>query len=363
MAGFLKGKVIHMGTFGEHTSLIPLEPTHSWPPDLPREAHAIRQILVCLDASPFSEACLPHAVAIAKSLGSAITLLHVMEPPAREHVGFRSTDVLDWEITRQEACAFLARLERMASEALGRRVATRLEQGHPADRIASVARELDADLTILGSQGARDLSAWNLGSTVMQALELTRGSVLLARRQPPTTVSGSLRHILVPLDGSLRSESVLPTVARIARAHESEVLLAFAVPEPVPTAVLRTSEDLSVARELATRLEASGARYLDTLREQLVREGIPTRTRIVRCTDERHCINELSQRERSDLIVLSAHGSTCNPALTFGSFTSHLLTHSVVPLLVLQDLRHSELLARDDVTRAPPLRPRCPERS
>jgi nucleotide-binding universal stress UspA family protein len=359
----LKGNETAMGTIADRTSLVPLEPTHSWPPDLPREAHAIRHILVCLDDSPHSEACLPHALAISKSLGSAITLLHVMEPPSRERAGLQSADVLDWEIGRQEASAFLARLERLASAASGRRVATRLEQGHPADRIAAVARELDADLTILGSQGEHDLSAWSLGSTVMQVLELTRGSVLLARRQPPTTAGGAPRRIFVPLDGSLRSESVLPTVARIARAHDGEVLLVFGVTEPVPTAVLRTPDDLAVARDLATRLEASGARYLDSLRDRLVREGVATRTRVLRCTDERHSINELSQREGSDLIVLSAHGSTCNPALTFGSFSAHLLTHSVVPLLVLQDLRDSELRGRDELMRAPALRPRYPERS
>ncbi len=358
----MKGDVVDMGMIADRSSLTPFEATRSWPPDLPREAHAIRRILVCLDDSPVSEGCLPHAVAISKSLGSSITLLHVMQP-IRERAGLQSTDVLDWEISRQEASALLERLERRVSEASGRPVDTRLEQGHPAERITAVARELHADLTILGSQGERDLAAWNLGSTVMQVLELTRGSVLLARRGAPTASEVSPKRILVPLDGSLRSESVLPTVARIASAHGAEVLLVFAVSEPVPTAVLRAPEDLAVARDLSTRLEASGRRYLDGLREQLGREGISVRTRVVRSADERHAILEISRREGSDLIVLSAHGSTCNPALTFGSFTGHLLTHSAVPLLVLQDLRESELRAHQDARRAPPLRACFPEGS
>ena len=87
------------------------------------------------------------------------------------------------------------------------------------------------------------------------------------------------------------------------------------------------------------------------------------RTRVLRSADERHSILELSRRERSDFIVISAHGSTCNPALTFGSFTAHLLTHSLVPLLVLQDLRGSELRAQEDGRRAPPLRGCFPEES
>ncbi len=351
-----------METLGDHTGLIPQEASPSWPPERTREAQAIRRILVCLDDSTFSAAILPHAIAISKSLGSSITLLHVMQPP-RERARQQSTDVLEWEISRQEAFAYLKRLEEQASQASGRPVDSRLEQGLPAERITAVARELDADLTVLGSQGERDISAWNLGSTVMQVLELTRGSVLLARRRPTGTQDASPQRILVPLDGSVRSESVLPTVARIASTHDAEVLLVFAAPEAVPTAVLRAPEDLEVARDLTARLEVSARRYLAGLRDQLVREGIAARTRIVRAANERHAILELSRHERSDLIVLSAHGSCCDPALTFGSFTAHLLTHSTVPLLVLQDLRQSEQLARGERRSAPPPRARYPEGS
>lgn len=351
-----------MGTLADHTSSLPAAPSRSWPPELRRDAHAIRRILVCLDDSPRSEGCVPQAVSIARSLGGTITLLHVMQPPLGS-AGDRSMDVLDWELARQEASAYLERIERRASEASGRPVAVRLEQGHPADRIAAVALELEADLTVLGAEGERDVGAWSLGSTVMRVLARTRGSILVARRGPAVERDAPPRRVLVPLDGSLRSESVLPTVARIAAAHEAEVLLAFAVVEPKPSAVLRTPADLAVARDLASRLEASGKGYLEGLRDQLVREGVRARTRVVRAADERHSIIEVGRRERSDLIVLCAHGATCNPTLSFGSFTAHLLMHSSVPLLVLQDLRDSELPARDGSRRAPKLRATFPEGS
>ena len=89
-------------------------------------AHAIRRILVCVDHSAFSEACLRHAVAISKSVGGALTLLHVMQPP-HERSGLQTTDVLDWEVSRQQASAYLERLERQATQASGRQVETRLE--------------------------------------------------------------------------------------------------------------------------------------------------------------------------------------------------------------------------------------------
>ena len=349
-----------MDTAIENSKLRPVEAPPREARSVSSAAHAIRRILVCVDHSAFSDACLRHAVAISKSVGGVLTLLHVMQPP-HERSGLQTTDVLDWEVSRQQASVYLERLERDATQALGRQVETRLEQGHPAERITAVASELNADLTVLGSQGERGEAAWNLGSTVMQVLAVARGSVLVARSSNAASGDVSPKRILVPLDGSLRAESVLPTAVRIAREHAAELLLVFVVPEPVPTAVLRAPEDLEVARELATRLEVSGKRYLEGLRERLVREGASVRTIVVRNGAERQSILELSQKERSDLIVLSAHGSTCDPTLIFGSVTGHLLTHSVVPLLVLQDLRDSEQsIGPEDDHRAPPLRASYP---
>jgi nucleotide-binding universal stress UspA family protein len=342
-----------MGNLVEISNLRQAEDLPSQPRGLPHDVHAIRRILACVDLSRFSEMCLQHAVAVSRSLGGAITLLHVMDPP-RERSGLQTTDVLDWEISRQEARAYLEGLQRQGTEASGCKVEIRLEQGHPAERITAVARELDADLTVLGSQGDRD-AIWNLGSTAQQVLAVARGSVLVAHAGS-SEGAVSPKRILVPLDGSLRAESVLPTAVRLASANEAELLLVYVVREPVPTAVLRAPEDLDVARELDNRLEGSGKQYLEGLRVQLQREGASVRTAVLRSADERQSLLELARTERSDLIVLSAHGSTCNPAMTSGSVTAHLLTHSVVPLLVLQDLRDSGPRGPEGDRRAPPPR-------
>jgi nucleotide-binding universal stress UspA family protein len=132
-----------------------------------------RHILVCLDRSRPSEVCVPHAVALARTLGSAVTLVHVMQS-RREHAGPQAADALGWEISRKEAQGYVERLEREVSAALGRPVAARLEQGRPAERIVDLAHELGADLTVLGSRGEGGGSALTLGSTVQQVLALAR---------------------------------------------------------------------------------------------------------------------------------------------------------------------------------------------
>jgi nucleotide-binding universal stress UspA family protein len=358
LASFLKEER-HMASSFDTSRAPEEEAIHSPMRALPAQGHGIRRVLVCLDRSPFSEVCLPYAVCIGKTFGSTLTLLHVLET-RHERSGPHSTDAVGWEISRREASEYLERLERQATDLSGQRVDVRLEQGHPAERITALAHELGADLTVLGSHGEGGIAAWNLGSTVQQVLEVARGSVLVARSSfYPAPSEVCPKRILVPLDGSPRTESVLPTATRIANAHGGQLVLVHVVEEPQPTGVLRAEEDLELARELATRLESRAQRYLEHIRDRLAREGTPVRALVVRHVDGRQALLELAQSEQVDLVVLSAHGATCNAERPFGSVTAHLLAHSVVPLLVLQDLTEPDLQRAGDVVDeevAPPLR-------
>lgn len=307
------------------------------------------RILACVDRSPHGDVSLPFAISLARALRSELVLVHVM-PPRHDHAGLH-TDALGWEVSRQEARADLERWQREATEALGAGVEIRLEQGHPAERIVTLARELRADLTVIGSHGQAGETPWNLGTTAHQVVTVTGGSVFIAR----AGAGANVRRILVPLDGAQRTESVLPTAARIADACGAELVLVHVVHEPIPTGVLRDALDLEVARRLASHLEVSATAYLERLRAGLVRDGATIRTRVVRHPSDGQGLLAIARDEAADLIVVTAHGAACDPARPFGSVTEQLLTHSEVPLLVLQDLPGRERRATGPGL-APPLR-------
>jgi len=298
--------------------------------------HGLRHILICLDHSAYAETCLAYAASLSKSFGSALTLLHVLPPPTG--LGPQATDMLAWEISRAEASAYLDRFQSAAARASdGGHVEARLEQGRPAERIVAMARELEVDLVVLGSRDEAGASEWTLGRTAQQVLAAVPSSVFVVRA-PPSANLPSMKRILVPLDGSLRTESVLPIAARLGKTHRAELVLVHVVHEPVPTAVLCAPEDLELARELEQHLETHADRYLGGLRDALSHEGSTIHTRVARDADQAQRLLRFSDEEGIDLIVLSAHGSTCNAGRPFGSIAAHLLTHSTVPLLVLQDL-------------------------
>jgi nucleotide-binding universal stress UspA family protein len=316
----------------------------SSPPPPEGQLHA-RRILVCLDRSKSSEVCVPYAVALAKTFGSALTLVHVMQTHEAQ-AGKETLDALSWELSRQEAQGYLEHFQKDVSRASGQPVDLILGQGHPAERIVDLARETGADLTVLGSHGEAGITPWNLGSTAQQVLAITRTSMLVVHSSSKAPTEMTLKHILVPLDGSLRTESVLPVVARMANAQGAEIVLAHVVLEPLQTALL-TGGDMVLAQQLAGRRESAARRYLERLRKQLAHGGASVRAIVARHANEHEGLLEVSQSTGADLIVLSAHGSACASARPFGTVTTYLLTHSMVPLLVLQDL------PEQDVHRAP----------
>ncbi len=73
------------------------------------DLRALREILVCVDRSPYSEICVKQAVTIARCLGGSITVVYVMSG-ARNHAG-QATDAVQWEIARQETDAYLGELQ------------------------------------------------------------------------------------------------------------------------------------------------------------------------------------------------------------------------------------------------------------
>lgn len=327
-----------------------------------KTGHGIQHIMVCLDGTASADTRIAYAVSLATIFGSEITLMHVI-PHHDDGNSPHKTDALGWEIARQEASARLERLEQEATLNSGRKIDIRLEQGRPAERIVALSRELGADLVVLGSPSHCDDLSWETGRTAQKVLAAARSSVLIVRGKEAFPTFVPPRRILVPLDGSHRTESVLPTAEKVAGAHGAQLVLVHVVEEPSRNAILTVPEDLELARDLATRLEAQASQYLEALRHRVSYHETLVDTQVGRQADTRQFLVELSARENIDLVILSAHGCNCTNARPFGSVTAHLLAHSRVPLLILQDIQDSGLQSdgESDHGHAEPLRGTHPQ--
>jgi nucleotide-binding universal stress UspA family protein len=156
------------------------------------------------------------------------------------------------------------------------------------------------------------------------------------------TETARYTRVLVPLDGSVWSETVLSLATRLARTHGAELVLAHAVPRPELTRAgpaPPSALDLELERRLVERNEGIGREYLEHLRARLASAGINARTVLEHDGGVRADLLRAVARERPDIIALSTCGSSGHAERAAGTVAMHLLTHVTSPLLLVRPTR------------------------
>jgi nucleotide-binding universal stress UspA family protein len=200
----------------------------------------------------------------------------------------------------------------------------------------------------------REARYGHIGGTAQKVLDRAACPVLAVPVLEGAPVEEPPRRILLPLDGSVRSLHVLPTVQHLARALEAHVVIATLIDSPVRTELLSRDEDFGLASELSQRLALRAEAYVTRIRSRLEANGIAASTRVQKVNDARSGLVDLARTEGISLTIMSAHGSGCNPRKRFGTVPSHFMAHSHSPLLMLQDLPQlPERLSRRPTSRMP----------
>lgn len=308
------------------------------------EQTAFRRIAVCLDGSELGERVLPHALAVGRAFNVPLTLLRVVEGGT---AGDAPADPLGWNLQRKEASDYLDSLASGCAEHPA--LEAQVIEGNAAEQICLWTQLHDADLTALCSHGTGGASPWRLASNARKLAERAPGSLLLVpAAAPPAKDVAHYRRILVPLDGSLRAESVIPLAVRLAEPPSGEILLAHAIPVPELTEVGPFDvEDLELRDRLVRRNERVANEYLDRLRAQLTAGGRALRAIVVKGGgDVRGRLVRLIEDMHVDLVVMSAHGHSGRTHLPYGSVTAHLMAHSSAPLLIVRSRFSSARRAR-----------------
>lgn len=134
------------------------------------------RILIAMDES---DDALRAAQAVAHAIhpeNSQIVLLHVLEPPA----AFEPDQSL-WK-REEQAKIFLKNASAHLQRAHFKSIETQLVEGEPKDKIVEVARQRNADLIVLGSQGRTGLAGILLGSVAESVAHHADCSILIVRQ-------------------------------------------------------------------------------------------------------------------------------------------------------------------------------------
>ncbi len=145
----------------------------------------MRTILAAVDGSPESDRAARMASDIAARFGAQLTLVNVV-PPAILPNSPDPGVILPWDLVavqaaEQSVAEKTLEETRRRIEAPGLAVVCRVERGQPAETIAKLAADLEADLVVVGNRGRGRVARVLLGSVSDRLAHICEKPVLVAR--------------------------------------------------------------------------------------------------------------------------------------------------------------------------------------
>jgi nucleotide-binding universal stress UspA family protein len=302
----------------------------------------VRQILCPVDFSEFSRHGFEHALAIARSHGAAVTVLHVISAPSiaagavpfgPEGPGPFALHDLDRERITEEMGLFLSR-----EPSTGVQVTSTVVEGTSVFReIQACAERVSADLIVMGTHGRSGLDRLVLGSVTEKVLRRAHVPVLTVPTRAPDVARGgsvAFRRILCAVDfsdvslASLRYASSLPQDpgAELTVLHVVELLPV--VYEPSMAAPFDYERDRPL-------LEEAARRHLHDFVPESVRARVGVHELVGSGKPYVEILNVAAARH-VDLIVLGVHGRNALDRLLFGSTASHVVRLATCPVLTVR---------------------------
>ena len=261
------------------------------------------KILVPLDGSESVEEVLLYLTAITPRETTAITLLNVIA--GKDSVASGNAHASEIHGALEQAGWSVSRETRM---------------GDPVEEIVKFTILSTATLLVMSTHGRSGLERVRDGSVTEQVLKQSPCPVFIlhsTRAEPVDRRKEKLfRRILVPLDGTRISASILECVERFAHMHDSEVIMfhdEMDHPEYDRVAIKEALQDQSVQlanRNLKVSLDMTT--YKRPIREILGK------------------IDEMN----IDLVSMATHGESGERRALDESVTAEVIRHSNCPLLV-----------------------------
>lgn len=298
----------------------------------------IQKILVAVDFSETSAAALRQAVALAKSLGAAVTVVHVLTN-LREALE-KMPAAARWKLVAGDIDEFERELRQDSDRQLDEMIApfadvklereTLVGKAH-AELVRAVLRDRH-DLVIAGTQGLSMVKKLFVGSTAQKLVQCCPAPVWIV----PPGGDRPLSKILAPVDYSDASAKALGYAGLLAERHQAALHVLHVLDDKdlleLPQVAEQPDKQLSAYRRelkksssehlhefVAARLPAS------VTPEYLLAHGAPWQM-----------IDSNAKRLDADLIVLGSVGRGGLAGLFLGNTAERVLAAARRPLLIVK---------------------------
>jgi nucleotide-binding universal stress UspA family protein len=289
----------------------------------------LKKILVPLDGSKLGELALNYATELAMSMNSEVYLVCVCDRVDEKY--------------RNMCSAYLDKVSEGLRASLQEaiilpKVQTIVVEGQPDAKILDYAIENNINLIVMVSHGHSGIMPWATGSTASKIIQKSVIPILLIRASDTVDIkpaSGLFGKILVPLDGSTISESVLPYVKEIAAQNKSEIVLLRVLEQGQHVRTIGGLDYFAYTDQQVEEMRQEIVAYLNEINQKLATEGFTVKI-LAKTGDVAKVIIETIIQEDVSIVAMSSHGKSAAIKWVLGSVSNKILQAGKKPLLLVR---------------------------
>lgn len=266
-----------------------------------------------------AEVALPYAEELAGKLASNIVLLTVLESEEPEqynnHAAY-SRKIIN--ITRRQVQKYLADSDKTSAKI---DIGTATRSGNPAEGILNYVNKGMYCLVVMATHGRSGIGRWAVGSVADKIVRATsRQPLLLIRAKgnyADVRAKRLLRKVLIPLDGSAMSESVVPFIAAIAAHLDMQMTFLMTVPN---------SNGKAHSAEV----------YVSGWCDAMAKDGITCDYEVLIGNPAEEIIG-IADEKAYDLVAMTTRGQSAVNIWALGSVTQKVLLGGTTPLMLVRN--------------------------
>ncbi|MBM3642705.1 MAG: universal stress protein [Alphaproteobacteria bacterium] len=288
----------------------------------------MKRILVATDFSTRSDRAIRRATLLARTHGSSMTVVHVIDDDQPKRI---------LKAERDAASVLLSEQARSLREIDGVDCDYSVVLGNAFEGIAKAAEETNCDLLVIGPHRRQALKDVFVGTTAERTIRASSRPILMANGVP----AASYRHVLVAVDFSDCSADAVQAVRALCLDRNIAVSVAHVFDTPASGMMVRASSTEDQIKDyIADEQERASAEltsFLGALKftpmQQVLRpaEGSAAST-----------IATIARAVSSDLIVVGTHGRTGITKALLGSVAEEMLRVSDRDVLAVPPRRHGD---------------------
>lgn len=284
-----------------------------------------QNILVPLDGSKVAEEVLPYVKFLGAALQLPINLLHVndLETAAPSAHAMPGADYLKAVAARLPTSLAVNCFE---------------ENGRAAEVIIDRASRDPTTLITMATHGRSGGQRWLAGSVAQKVIQAATNPLLIIRPKKQTRLRSDVRlsTVILPLDGSLLAEKILPYVVDLATRLKLEVVLMRTYTLPTTGYFMAAGVSSPNIDAMKAKISQEVTDYLQVKVGELQAQGIAKVSSIAMEGRGPEEIIDLARRTTDSIVAMSTHGRSGIGRWVLGSVTDRVVCYCGDPVLVIR---------------------------